>query len=47
MTIPGLNHVAVTVRDVAASGPWYEALIGAAPVLDEHTDAGLDRKTHV
>ena len=41
MTISALNHVAVTVRDVAASGPWYEALIGAAPVLDEHTDAGF------
>jgi catechol 2,3-dioxygenase-like lactoylglutathione lyase family enzyme len=41
MTTPGLNHVAVTVRDIAASGPWYEALIGAAPVLDEHTDGGF------
>jgi catechol 2,3-dioxygenase-like lactoylglutathione lyase family enzyme len=41
MTIPGVNHVAVTVRDIAVSGPWYEALIGATPVLDEHTDAGF------
>jgi catechol 2,3-dioxygenase-like lactoylglutathione lyase family enzyme len=41
MTISALNHVAVTVRDIAASGPWYEALIGAAPVLDEHTDGGF------
>jgi catechol 2,3-dioxygenase-like lactoylglutathione lyase family enzyme len=41
MTIPGLNHAAVTVRDIAVSGPWYEALIGAAPVLDEHTDGGF------
>lgn len=38
---PALNHVAVTVRDVASSGPWYQALIGAEPVLDEHTDAGF------
>jgi catechol-2,3-dioxygenase len=35
-----LNHVALTVRDVEVSGPWYRALIGADPVLDEHTDAG-------
>lgn len=35
-----LNHVALTVRDVEVSGPWYQALIGADPVLDEHTDAG-------
>jgi glyoxylase I family protein len=40
MSVSGLNHVAVTVRDVAVSGPWYEALIGAAPLLDEHTDGG-------
>ena len=39
-----LNHVAVTVRDVDASGPWYEALLGAAPVLDEHTDNGYHHK---
>ena len=36
-----LNHVAVTVRDVDASTPWYQTLFGAEPVLDEHTDAGF------
>lgn len=36
-----LNHVALTVRDLEVSGPWYRALIGADPVLDEHTDAGF------
>ena len=41
MAFPALNHVAVTVRDLAVSGPWYRALIGAEPVLDEHTDAGF------
>jgi catechol 2,3-dioxygenase-like lactoylglutathione lyase family enzyme len=41
MTFPSLNHVAVTVRDLEISGPWYRALIGAEPVLDEHTDAGF------
>ena len=38
---PGLTHVALTVRDVAISGPWYQRLLGAEPVLDEHTDAGF------
>lgn len=36
-----LNHVAVTVRDVDASTPWYQELFGTAPVLDEHTDGGF------
>lgn len=33
-----LAHVAVTVRDLSTSVPWYQALIGAEPVLDEETD---------
>ena len=41
MTFPGLNHVAITVRDMEISGPWYRTLFGADPVLDEHTDAGF------
>ena len=41
MAFPALNHVALTVRDLGVSGPWYQALIGADPVLDEHTDAGF------
>jgi glyoxylase I family protein len=28
----------VTVRDLSVSVPWYEALLGAKPVLDEDTD---------
>jgi catechol-2,3-dioxygenase len=40
-TLSALNHVAVTVRDIDVSGPWYRALIGADPVLDEHTAAGF------
>lgn len=39
--VSALNHVAVTVRDVELSGPWYRELLGADPVLDEHTDAGF------
>ncbi|MEP7055614.1 MAG: VOC family protein [Actinomycetota bacterium] len=34
---PSVGHVAVTVRDLSTSVPWYEQLIGAAPVLDEDT----------
>jgi catechol 2,3-dioxygenase-like lactoylglutathione lyase family enzyme len=41
MTFPALNHVAVTVRDMEISGPWYRALFEADPILDEHTDAGF------
>jgi len=37
----GLNHVALTVRDLEVSGPWYAALLGKAPAIDEHTDAGF------
>ena len=41
MAIAAPNHVAVTVSDIEVSGPWYRALIGADPVLDEHTDGGF------
>lgn len=41
MAFPALNHVAITVRDIEISGPWYRKLLGADPVLDEHTDAGF------
>ena len=41
MTFPGLNHVAITVRDMQISGPWYRTLFGADPILDEHTAAGF------
>jgi len=38
---PSLGHVAVTVTDLSVSRPWYQRLIGAAPVLDEPTDGGF------
>lgn len=42
MTIsPVLNHVAVTVRDLDVSRPWYRTLLGLDPVLDEHSGAGF------
>jgi glyoxylase I family protein len=34
---PGVTHVALTVTDLGRSRPWYQALFGAAPVLDEDT----------
>lgn len=38
---PSIGHVAVTVNDLTVSRPWYQALIGAEPVLDEPTDSGF------
>ena len=35
---PPIAHVALTVRDLSVSVPWYEALLDAEPVLDEDTD---------
>jgi catechol 2,3-dioxygenase-like lactoylglutathione lyase family enzyme len=35
---PPLTHVALTVRDLSVSVPWYGALFAADPVLDEDTD---------
>jgi glyoxylase I family protein len=35
---PPLAHVALTVRDLSVSVPWYEALLSAKPVIDEDTD---------
>ena len=35
---PPLTHVALTVRDLAVSVPWYQTLLDAEPVLDEDTD---------
>jgi catechol 2,3-dioxygenase-like lactoylglutathione lyase family enzyme len=34
---PAVAHVAVTVNDLEKSRPWYNALFGAEPVLDEDT----------
>ena len=36
-TFAPLNHVALTVRDLEVSVPWYQALFDADPVLDEDT----------
>jgi len=36
-TLGPITHVALTVRDLAVSIPWYARMIGAGPVLDEDT----------
>lgn len=38
MDFPPITHVALTVRDLSVSAPWYERLLDAQPVLDEDTD---------
>lgn len=37
---PGIGHVAVTVSDLTRSVPWYAALFGSEPVLDEDVVPG-------
>ncbi|MEP6624120.1 MAG: VOC family protein [Acidimicrobiia bacterium] len=44
---PPLTHVALTVRDLAVSVPWYEALLDAAPVLDEDTDPDMHHSVYL
>ena len=46
-TFPALTHVALTVRDLSVSVPWYEALLGATPVLDEDTDPGFHHTVYL
>ncbi len=44
---PPLTHVALTVRDLSASVPWYEALFDAEPVIDEDTDPGFHHTVYL
>jgi glyoxylase I family protein len=44
---PALTHVALTVRDLSVSVPWYEALLDAKPVLDEDTDPGFHHTVYL
>jgi len=44
---PALAHVAVTVRDLSVSVPWYQGLFDAQPVLDEDTDAGFHHTVYM
>jgi len=44
---PPLTHVALTVRDLQVSAPWYEALFGAPAVLDEDTEPEMHHTVFV
>jgi catechol 2,3-dioxygenase-like lactoylglutathione lyase family enzyme len=44
---PPLTHVAVTVRDLSVSVPWYERLFDAKPVLDEDTDPNFHHNVYL
>ena len=46
-TFPPLTHVALTVRDLAVSVPWYEALFDADPVIDEDTDPDMHHTVYL
>jgi catechol 2,3-dioxygenase-like lactoylglutathione lyase family enzyme len=38
---PPIGHVALTVPDLNRSVPWYRALFGSEPVIDEDTDPDM------
>jgi glyoxylase I family protein len=44
---PPLTHVALTVRDLAVSVPWYEALLDAEPVIDEDTEPDMHHTVYL
>jgi len=47
MSFPPLQHVALTVRDLSVSVPWYETLLDADPVIDEDTDPHLHHTVYL
>jgi catechol-2,3-dioxygenase len=44
---PPLTHVALTVRALSVSVPWYEALFDAEPVMDEDTDPDMHHTVYL
>jgi catechol 2,3-dioxygenase-like lactoylglutathione lyase family enzyme len=44
---PPITHVALTVRDLSVSVPWYEALLDAEPVIDEDTDPDMHHTVYL
>jgi catechol-2,3-dioxygenase len=46
-TFPPLNHVALTVRDLSTSVPWYSALFDSEPVIDEDTDPNMHHTVYM
>ena len=39
--------MALTVRDLEVSAPWYEALLDARPVIDEDTDPDMHHTVYL
>jgi len=46
-TFPPLTHIALTVRDLSVSAPWYGALFDAEPVLDEDTEPAFHHTVYL
>jgi glyoxylase I family protein len=46
-SFPPLTHVALTVRDLSVSVPWYEELFDGDPVIDEDTDPDLHHTVYL
>ena len=44
---PPLQHVAITVRDLSVSVPWYEALLDGEPVINEDTDPEMHHTVYL
>lgn len=44
---PPLTHVALTVRDLTVSAPWYGALFDSEPAIDEDTDADMHHTVYL
>jgi glyoxylase I family protein len=44
---PPLTHIALTVRDLAVSVPWYQSLLDAEPVIDEDTDPDMHHTVYL
>jgi glyoxylase I family protein len=44
---PPLTHVAITVRDLSVSAPWYGALFDSEPVIDEDTDPDMHHTVYL
>jgi catechol 2,3-dioxygenase-like lactoylglutathione lyase family enzyme len=46
-TFPPITHVALTVRDLTVSVPWYEDLLDADPALDEDTTPDMHHTVYL
>ena len=46
-SFPALTHVALTVRDLSVSVPWYQALFDGEPVIDEDTDPDMHHTVYL